>query len=32
VQRKRAPSEWIVREDETLRIVSDETYQRVQAR
>lgn len=32
VQRKRAPSEWIVRDDQSLRIVSDETWHRVQAR
>jgi site-specific DNA recombinase len=32
VQRKRAQSEWIVREDETLRIVSDDLWTRVQAR
>ncbi len=32
VQRKRAQSEWIVRDDQTLRIVPDELWQRVQAR
>lgn len=32
VQRKRAQSEWIVRDDESLRIVSDEIWQGVQAR
>jgi DNA invertase Pin-like site-specific DNA recombinase len=32
VQRKRAQSEWIVRDDQSLRIVSDELWDRVQAR
>lgn len=32
VQRKRAPSEWIVREDESLRIVSDDLWHRAQGR
>jgi site-specific DNA recombinase len=32
VQRARSLSEWIVREDETLRIVSDGVWNRVQAR
>ena len=32
VQRKRPQSEWIVRDDQSLRIVSDDLWERVQAR
>lgn len=32
VQRKRAQSEWIVRDDQSLRIISDDVWHRVQAR